>query len=96
MYEQRDTSVPRKHQADYRYKGNRGTAKTRNIHRVVYSSNTMCIYSPHSTMSKLDIFLAIALFLTAQARVTMANWKLKPGKHWLNCGAGLSHAYSVS
>ena len=41
MYEQRDTSVPRKHQADYRDGGNWGTNKTRNIHRVVYNFNPM-------------------------------------------------------
>ena len=32
MYKQRDTSVPRKHPADYRDRGNCGTTKTRNIH----------------------------------------------------------------
>ena len=37
MYEQWDTSVPKKHHADYSDRGNLGTAKTRNIHRVVYS-----------------------------------------------------------
>ena len=38
MYEQRDTFVPRKHHADYGYRGyNWGTSKTRNIHGVVYS-----------------------------------------------------------
>ena len=36
MYEQRDTSVPRKHQADYTDRGNRGATKIRNTHRVVY------------------------------------------------------------
>ena len=35
--EQRDTSVPRIHHADYRDRDNWGTAKNRNIHRVVYS-----------------------------------------------------------
>ena len=39
MCEQRDTSVPRKHHAGYRERGNWGTTKTINIHRVVYSFN---------------------------------------------------------
>ena len=39
MYEQRDTSVPRKHHAGYRDKGSWGTIKTRNIHLVVYIFN---------------------------------------------------------
>ena len=40
MYEQRDASVvPRKHQADYSARGNWGTTKTRNIHRVVHILN---------------------------------------------------------
>ena len=38
MYEQRDTSVPRKHNADYVDRGNWGTTKTRNIHRVILAS----------------------------------------------------------
>ena len=37
MYEQQDATVPRKPQAGYRDGGNWGTAKTRNIRRVVYS-----------------------------------------------------------
>ena len=37
MCEQRDTSVPRKHQVDYRDRGNWGTTKTKNVQRVVYS-----------------------------------------------------------
>ena len=40
VYEQRDTSVPRKHRADYRDRDNWGTTRTRNIHRVVYSFNS--------------------------------------------------------
>ena len=36
MYEQLDTSVPRKH----RDRGNWSTTKTRHVHRVVYSFNT--------------------------------------------------------
>ena len=41
MYEQHDTSVPTKHHADYRDRGNWGTTNTRNIHRVVYSFLTL-------------------------------------------------------
>ena len=37
MYEQWDTSVPRKHHANYRYRANCGTTNTRNIHTLVYS-----------------------------------------------------------
>ena len=37
VYEQRDTSVPRKHHTDDRDRDNWGTAKAGNIHRVVYS-----------------------------------------------------------
>ena len=44
MYEQRDTSVPRKHHADHRDRGNWSTAKTRHIHRVVYSFNESLVY----------------------------------------------------
>ena len=36
MHERRDTYVPRKHQADYKDRGNWYTTETRNIHRVVY------------------------------------------------------------
>ena len=35
VYKQRDTSVPRKHQANYRHMCKWGTTKTRNIHGVV-------------------------------------------------------------
>ena len=40
MYEQRDTPVPRKHHAESSDRGNWGTTKTRNIHRVVYTFNS--------------------------------------------------------
>ena len=39
MYEQPDTSVPRKHHADDRDRGNWGTPKTMNVHKVIYSLN---------------------------------------------------------
>ena len=42
MYEQRDTSVPRKHHADYRDRGNWDTTKTQNVHIMVYSFNPYC------------------------------------------------------
>ena len=41
MYEQRDTSVPIKHHADYRDKGNWGTTKTRNIPKMFNTHGTI-------------------------------------------------------
>ena len=41
MYEQRETSAPRKHHVDYRDRGNFCTAKTRNVHGVVDSFNPL-------------------------------------------------------
>ena len=41
MCEQWDTSVPRKHHADHRDRGNWGTTKTENKRRVFYSFNNI-------------------------------------------------------
>ena len=54
MYEQRDTYVPIKHQADYRDRGNWGTTKNRNINRMVYSSKSYEVFISINTV--LSIF----------------------------------------
>ena len=48
MYEQRDTSVPRKHHAVCRDRGNWGPAKTINIHKEV------CTFNNESRVSLLN------------------------------------------
>ena len=66
MYEQRDTSVPRKHHADYRDRSNWGTTKTRKVHGVVYSFN---LYSVCMLSCIMDNYTEVTVFIVVLYKI---------------------------
>ena len=110
MYEQRDTSVPRKHHADYRDEGSWGTTKTGNKHRVVYSFKwaTLLFAANHYIFTHIDLLPSIkvssyiyshnqACVIDERARSVWPSSKLT-AMHWLSLIAiinGIKQSHSI-